>query len=110
NPGLCFCYRTRPSIAALSALPKAGDAPSFRPVQRPFFERRLLEDAVVAQLVRAPVCGTGGRWFEPTQLYQALPQFSFPPRNLSQPPAPRRLAIPTPFTHNCRGQIAGGTS
>jgi hypothetical protein len=27
-------------------------------------------DAVVAQLVRAPVCGTGGRWFEPTQLYQ----------------------------------------
>src|SRR5262249_11542395 len=25
---------------------------------------------VVAQLVRAPVCGTGGRWFEPTQLYQ----------------------------------------
>src|SRR3954471_2086271 len=27
------------------------------------------EDAVVAQLVRAPVCGTGGRWFEPTQLY-----------------------------------------
>ena len=29
-----------------------------------------LQDAVVAQLVRAPVCGTGGRWFEPTQLYQ----------------------------------------
>ena len=28
------------------------------------------QDAVVAQLVRAPVCGTGGRWFEPTQLYQ----------------------------------------
>ena len=28
------------------------------------------KDAVVAQLVRAPVCGTGGRWFEPTQLYQ----------------------------------------
>jgi bifunctional non-homologous end joining protein LigD len=27
------------------------------------------QDAVVAQLVRAPVCGTGGRWFEPTQLY-----------------------------------------
>ena len=26
--------------------------------------------AAVAQLVRAPVCGTGGRWFEPTQLYQ----------------------------------------
>ena len=26
--------------------------------------------AGVAQLVRAPVCGTGGRWFEPTHLYQ----------------------------------------
>src|SRR5262245_10760071 len=25
--------------------------------------------AVVAQLVRAPDCGSGGRWFEPTQLY-----------------------------------------
>src|ERR1700721_2864040 len=29
-------------------------------------------DAVVAQLVRAPVCGTGGRWFEPTQLYHSI--------------------------------------
>ena len=27
--------------------------------------------AVVAQLVRAPDCGSGGRWFEPTQLYQS---------------------------------------
>ena len=26
--------------------------------------------AAVAQLVRAPDCGSGGRWFEPTQLYQ----------------------------------------
>src|SRR5450756_1634435 len=34
----------------------------------PFWGRH--QDAVVAQLVRAPVCGTGGRWFEPTQLYQ----------------------------------------
>src|ERR1041384_6075713 len=25
--------------------------------------------AAVAQMVRAPVCGTGGRWFEATQLY-----------------------------------------
>src|SRR5882724_13710532 len=25
--------------------------------------------AAVAQLVRAPDCGSGGRWFEPTQLY-----------------------------------------
>jgi hypothetical protein len=23
-------------------------------------------------LVRAPVCGTGGRWFEPTQLYHRI--------------------------------------
>ena len=41
-------------------------------VSRPFgspFLRALPKDAVVAQLVRAPVCGTGGRWFEPTQLY-----------------------------------------
>jgi hypothetical protein len=30
------------------------------------------KDAVVAQLVRAPVCGTGGRWFEPTQLYHKI--------------------------------------
>ena len=26
--------------------------------------------AAVAQLVRAPDCGSGGRWFESTQLYQ----------------------------------------
>src|SRR5215216_1056249 len=32
--------------------------------------RARVRYAVVAQLVRAPVCGTGGRWFEPTQLYQ----------------------------------------
>src|SRR5690606_2695620 len=25
--------------------------------------------AVVAQLVRAPDCGSGGRWFDPSQLY-----------------------------------------
>src|SRR3954463_16369571 len=35
-----------------------------------------LKDAVVAQLVRAPVCGTGGRWFEPTQLYQQTQQLT----------------------------------
>src|SRR5258708_32651665 len=49
------------------ALPKQGVAPSFRLVRSPFL--RPAKDAVVAQLVRAPVCGTGGRWFEPTQLY-----------------------------------------
>src|SRR5581483_12044462 len=40
------------------------------------------QDAVVAQLVRAPVCGTGGRWFEPTQLYQPST-----PANLCTPSA-----------------------
>jgi hypothetical protein len=50
------------------ALPKPGVAPSFRRVRPPFLAPA--RDAVVAQLVRAPVCGTGGRWFEPTQLYQ----------------------------------------
>jgi hypothetical protein len=50
-------------------LPKTGVAPSFRPVRHPLFQGPAT-DAVVAQLVRAPVCGTGGRWFEPTQLYQ----------------------------------------
>ena len=54
----------------LPALPKTGVAPSFRPVRSPFFGPA--KDAVVAQLVRAPVCGTGGRWFEPTQLYQRI--------------------------------------
>src|SRR5439155_22816351 len=55
-------------IGRFAALPKAGVAPSFRPNAPPF--RGLRDrDAVVAQLVRAPVCGTGGRWFEPTQLY-----------------------------------------
>jgi hypothetical protein len=52
-----------------AALPKPGVAPSFPPGSAPRL-RRLTKDAVVAQLVRAPVCGTGGRWFEPTQLYQ----------------------------------------
>jgi hypothetical protein len=45
----------------------SGSCSSFRPVSPPL---RGDQDAVVAQLVRAPVCGTGGRWFEPTQLYQ----------------------------------------
>jgi hypothetical protein len=55
-------------VAVRLALPKRGVAPSFPPVREPLFEGPA-KDAVVAQLVRAPVCGTGGRWFEPTQLY-----------------------------------------
>lgn len=47
-------------------------APSSPPWHRPLraSQGAARQDAVVAQLVRAPVCGTGGRWFEPTQLYQ----------------------------------------
>src|SRR4051812_48426013 len=45
------------------------------PFGTPYFGLRL-KDAVVAQLVRAPVCGTGGRWFEPTQLYQQSQQLT----------------------------------
>src|ERR1051325_1030090 len=30
--------------------------------------------AVVAQLVRAPDCGSGGRWFDPTRLYHFFSQ------------------------------------
>ena len=55
-------------MVTLPALPKSGVAPSFRPDRDPCLGLRK-KDAVVAQLVRAPVCGTGGRWFEPTQLY-----------------------------------------
>ena len=67
-------------------LPKQGVAHSFRPLAAlldiilkngyRFSDRTMSSKngrsirAVVAQLVRAPVCGTGGRWFEPTQLYQ----------------------------------------
>src|SRR5262245_6424605 len=36
--------------------------------------------AVVAQLVRAPDCGSGGRWFEPTQLYHLPDIGSLAPR------------------------------
>src|SRR6476659_1017114 len=35
-------------------------------ISRPF------KQAVVAQLVRAPDCGSGGRWFDPTRLYHSI--------------------------------------
>ena len=44
-------------------LPRQAFAPSFPAPSR---------HAAVAQLVRAPVCGTGGRWFEPTLLYHPI--------------------------------------
>src|ERR1700761_8362127 len=46
----------RSRLRALSSRPPA---PRFPPPR-----------AAVAQLVRAPDCGSGGRWFESTQLYQ----------------------------------------
>ena len=42
----------------------------FPPRFRPLAERIPAARAAVAQLVRAPDCGSGGRWFESTQLYQ----------------------------------------
>ena len=69
-PGFRFCLKHVGRIGQFAALPKAAVAPSFRLVRHPRFVGGWPKDAVVAQLVRAPVCGTGGRWFEPTQLYQ----------------------------------------
>ena len=64
----------------------------------PSFRRRscrlMRACAAVAQLVRAPVCGTGGRWFEPTQLYHSQFAACSAPPNLKTPgptiPAPAR--------------------
>jgi hypothetical protein len=54
-------------------LVRAGDRPNAAsPCQRPpFLLGSPRHPAAVAQLVRAPDCGSGGRWFESTQLYQA---------------------------------------
>ena len=49
-----------------SGLLLRGLAHSFRPLAA-----RPARCAVVAQLVRAPDCGSGGRWFKPTQLYHS---------------------------------------
>ena len=46
----------------------------------------------------------------PTQLYQALHLRPFSTHNLTQHLASARLAIPSPFTHNYRGQIGWGKS
>src|SRR5689334_11375972 len=55
-----------PAISIFTArhapLPNFARASTFRPPAR--------ARAAVAQLVRAPDCGSGGRWFESTQLYQ----------------------------------------
>src|ERR1700704_5673594 len=63
-PGACILNAPRATSrnpAAGRVLSKQDRAPRLRPLAT----RR----AAVAQLVRAPVCGTGGRWFETTQLY-----------------------------------------
>jgi hypothetical protein len=60
------------SPGGAKASPKPCQSGALHLVSAPFGDPFLgpIQDAVVAQLVRAPVCGTGGRWFEPTQLYQ----------------------------------------
>ena len=52
--------------AATACLPNRARGPSFRPVMT----ARCGRYAAVAQLVRAPDCGSGGRRFESRQLYQ----------------------------------------
>src|SRR5229473_1911196 len=54
-------------------LVRAGDRPNAAsPCQRPpFLLGSPRHPAAVAQLVRAPDCGSGGRWFESTQLYHS---------------------------------------
>lgn len=67
NPGARANDQSRGFGWSRPLLPGTPFAPSFAPLARLFAARAC---AAVAQLVRAPVCGTGGRWFEPTQLYQ----------------------------------------
>ena len=61
--------------------------------------------AVVAQLVRAPDCGSGGRWFEPTQLYQSNSEKLRPPISLAESAAgrcPLQRAACRPAERICR--------
>jgi hypothetical protein len=76
-PSICVhgpraSFRSRPATCLQSvrvpSLPNSRLAPRVRAAVRAC----LALCAAVAQLVRAPVCGTGGRWFEPTQLYHLL--------------------------------------
>jgi hypothetical protein len=61
-------------------LPSKGVAPSFRPARAwpgevgtgspiKAMRQAMRPCAAVAQMVRAPDCGSGGRWFEASQLY-----------------------------------------
>ena len=93
-------------LGLFPALPKPAVAPSFPPVRAPSERPRY---AVVAQLVRAPVCGTGGRWFEPTQLYHyrhMLPR-SNEPAGFSTAGREFMFAIATPFTQNLSTESCG---
>src|SRR6185437_3070598 len=62
-------------IAARRDRPRPCQSGALHLVSAPFgppvFAGGGPQDAVVAQLVRAPDCGSGGRWFESTQLYQS---------------------------------------
>ena len=81
-----------------SVPPRPCQSGALHLVSRPFatpFGGAFAQDAVVAQLVRAPVCGTGGRWFEPTQLYQ-------PPHSLNCRPNCRDTStVVCGFTRAC---------
>src|SRR5215472_7956004 len=88
RPGLprprFFSAVPRPRADA-PALPNLACPPSLRPLASAYPGEvdtgspiRICADecAAVAQLVRAPDCGSGGRWFESTQLYQYLQQLN----------------------------------
>src|SRR6476660_3399344 len=65
--GLSFSSRKGVEWARL---PKGQAAPRFRPLGSS--TEKPISCAGVAQLVRALVCGTRGRWFKSTRLYHPL--------------------------------------
>ena len=80
------------------------------PTGSPFSPGPACADAVVAQLVRAPDCGSGGRWFESTQLYQLKLQGNFAPflRRIL-PIIPVRVSTGSAVRKNPRGRTQSGT-
>jgi hypothetical protein len=61
GPKIGSIYERTAKLAMMGAiLPKLG---------HPYVSTHFRIFAAVAQLVRAPDCGSGGRWFESTQLY-----------------------------------------
>ena len=83
GPGFCLpatAIGARPRPAAACFLgSRSGHLAKLAPCLIGFarLRQRATERAAVAQLVRAPDCGSGGRWFESPQLYQ--PKFQSAP-------------------------------